>query len=79
MLEYEDFRGECKSIEKRVKQFELKYFNSTGLEKDRNKISLTRSKGYEVVEDELEPDDDYDDDTASIPSQEFSIIKVNLI
>jgi len=80
MIENEDFRAETKDLEKRLRQFERRYFkidNSKTQTKDRiiGFVGDQRDEDEEDIhEDALEEDDESLAHT--INSEEFSLIKV---
>ena len=82
MIENEDFKAETKDLEKRLRQFERRYFkiDSTKTQfKDRIKgfVGDQRDEeGEEDIHDETLEDEDDESLAATINSEEFSLIKV---
>jgi len=84
MIENEDFKAETKDLEKRLRQFERRYFkiDSTKTQfKDRIKgfVGDQRDEeGEEDIHDETLEDEDDESLAATINSEEFSLIKRQL-
>ena len=80
MIENEDFKAETKDLEKRLRQFERRYFkidNSKTQTKDRiiGFVGDQHEDEEDLHEDALEEDDD-ESLANTINSEEFSLIKV---